>query len=77
MDISQSKVDVPCPKCKANINVSLKQAEQQEPVTCSACNSKINLVDKLADKDGSAKKTVRDVNKSLKGLTDAIKKFGK
>lgn len=73
MDISQSKVDVPCPKCKANVNVSLKQVELQETVTCSACNSKINLV----DKDGSAKKAVRDVNKSLKGLTDAIKKFGK
>ena len=73
MDISQSKVDVPCPKCKTNINVSLKQVEQQETVTCSACNSKINLI----DKDGSAKKAVQDVNKSLKGLTDAIKKFGK
>lgn len=73
MDISQSKVDVPCPKCEVNINVSLKQIEQQETVTCPACNSKVNLV----DKDGSAKKTVRDVNKSLKSLTDTIKKFGK
>lgn len=73
MDISQSKVDVPCPKCKATINVSLKQVEQQETITCSACNSKIDLV----DKNGSAKKAVRDVNKSLKGLTDGIKKFGK
>ena len=73
MDISQSKVDVPCPTCKANINVSLKQIEGQETVTCPACNSKVNLV----DKDGSAKKTVRDVNRSLKSLTDTIKKFGK
>lgn len=73
MDISQSKVDVPCPKCEADINVSLKKIEQQETVTCTACSSKIDLV----DKDGSSKKVVRDVNKSLKSLTDTIKKFGK
>ena len=73
MDISQSKVDVPCPKCEANINVSLKQIEQQETVTCPSCNSKIDLV----DKDGSAKKAVLDVNKGLKDLTDTIKKIGK
>lgn len=71
MDISQSKIDVPCPKCKASISVSLKQVEQQDTITCSACNSKIDLV----DKDGSAKKAVLDVNKSFKDLEDTIKKF--
>ena len=54
MDISQSKVDVPCPKCEANINVSLKQIEKQETITCPACNSKSNLI----DKGGSTKKSV-------------------
>lgn len=73
MDISQSKIDVPCPKCETNINVSLKQIEQQVTVTCSACNSKIDLV----DKDSNSKKAIRDVNKGLKDLTNAIKKIGK
>jgi len=73
MDISQSKVDVPCPKCEANINFSLKQIDFKQIVTCPACNSTIDLV----DKDGSAKKAVRDVNKGLKDLTDTIKKIGK
>lgn len=73
MDISQSKVDVPCPKCKANISISLKQVEQQETIICTACNSQINLVDKA----GSAQKAVRDINKSFKDLKNTIKKFGK
>ncbi len=73
MDISQPKVDVPCPKCKANISVLIKQVEQQETIICSACNSKINLV----DKDGSAKKAVRDINKSFKDLENTIQKIRK
>ena len=73
VDISHSKVDIPCPKCKAKINVSFRQMEMQETVVCSACDSKIDLV----DKNGSVKKSINDVNKSFKSLQDTIKKLGK
>jgi len=72
MDISQSVIDVTCPKCKVGISASLKQVVQQETIVCFACCSKIELV----DKDGSTKKATRDINKSIQNLKNTIKKIG-
>jgi len=54
MDISQSKIDTLYPRRKTKMDVSLKQIEKQETITCPACNSKSNLI----DKGGSTKKSV-------------------
>jgi len=46
MNISQSKIDTLYPRRKTKMDVSLKQIEKQKTITCPACNSKSNLIDK-------------------------------
>lgn len=73
MDISESKVNVTCPKCKFKISVSFNQIKRQEAVFCPNCNSKINLV----DKEGSTEKAVNSVNESFKKLHATISQWKK
>lgn len=72
IDISTTKVDVPCPKCKSKNSLTLNQIQQQQTIICSGCKTKITLV----DKSSSTKKAIQNVNKSFRELSDTIKKFG-
>ncbi len=73
LDISQQQIEVSCPACATKQKVILKQVEAQETIVCSGCKKNILLT----DKNGSVKKAVHDVNKSINGLMDTIKNFGK
>ncbi|MBE7443305.1 MAG: hypothetical protein HS119_12735 [Flavobacteriales bacterium] len=72
MDISKQTVKLDCPECKKSITVTLQQVADETTIKCS-CGQSI----KLTDSNGSAKKSIRDINKSFKSLENTLKKFGK
>jgi hypothetical protein len=72
MDISKQAVKINCPECKRTVQVTLKQVADEALVRCS-CGQEI----RLKDNNGSAKKSIRDINKSFQGLEDAFKKLGR
>lgn len=72
IDISKHSVTLNCPECKRSISVSIKQIAQEASIKCT-CGKNIQL----RDKDGSAKKSIHDVNKSFKKLEDTLKRIGK
>lgn len=72
MDISKQTVELDCPECKKSITVTLQQVADEATIKCS-CGQSI----KLTDSNGSAKKSIRDINKSFKSLENTLKKFGK
>ncbi|GAB1445421.1 hypothetical protein MASR2M41_11150 [Flammeovirgaceae bacterium] len=73
IDISKKEVDVHCPKCKRATKVRLAQVVAEETINCFNCSTSIKLV----DKNGSAKKAVADINKSLSEFKKAFKSLGK
>lgn len=73
IDISKKEVDVHCPKCTRTMKVRLAQVVAEETITCFNCSTNIKLV----DKNGSAKKAVTDINKSLSDFEKAFKSLGK
>lgn len=72
VDISKQKVSINCPECKRAITVSMKQVADEVTLKCS-CGQGI----KLTDSNGSAKKAIRDINKSFKDLENTFKKLGR
>jgi hypothetical protein len=72
IDISKHKSEVHCPQCKRPISFSMRQVANEETITCR-CGQKIGL----KDSNGSAKKSIRDINKSFKDLERAFKRLGK
>ena len=68
LDISKNEVDVNCPECKAANKVTLLQVAAEETINCSGCTKNI----KLNDNNGSMKKAIASVNKSLGDLGDAL-----
>jgi hypothetical protein len=68
MDISKQKVELNCSSCKSTIEVTLKQVADESTISCK-CGHTI----KLSDKDGSAKKTIKDFNKAFDDLDNSLK----
>ena len=71
IDISKQTVSINCPECKRSITVSLKQVADEVTVKCN-CGQGI----KLTDNNGSAKKSIRDLNKSFKDLENTFTRPG-
>ena len=72
IDISKQTVSINCPECKRSITISLKQVADEVTVKCN-CGQGI----KLTDNNGSAKKSIRDLNKSFNDLENTFKNFGR
>jgi len=72
IDVSKQNISINCPACKRSIIISLKQVADVVSVKCS-CGQGV----KLTDNNGSAKKSIRDINKSFQDLENAFKNFGK
>lgn len=72
MDISKQTVKLDCPECKRSISVTLKQVADEVTLKCN-CGQEI----KLTDSNGTAKKSIKDVNKSFKEFENALKKLGR
>ena len=72
IDISKQTVSINCPECKRSITVSLKQVADEVTVKCN-CGQGI----KLTDSNGSAKKSIKVLNKSFKDLENTFKNFGR
>ena len=72
IDISKQTVKVDCTVCKRSITVSIKQVADEAFVKCT-CGQGIQL----KDSNGTNKKAIRDINKSLKDFENTLKKFGK
>ena len=68
IDISKRTVEVNCPECKRSITVSLKQIAAEVSVKCS-CGQDIQL----KDSNGTNRKAIHDINKSLKDLENTFK----
>ncbi|MCB0494406.1 MAG: hypothetical protein KDC93_18540 [Cyclobacteriaceae bacterium] len=69
IDIRKREVGIHCPNCKRIARVSLKQVVDEETIKCMGCSKNIKLV----DKNKSAHKAVRDINKSISDLQKAFK----
>ncbi|WP_338630445.1 hypothetical protein [Clostridium baratii] len=63
-------VSIKCPKCKADIKITLNQVGST--ICCPSCNSSIEL--KASDSFNSSKASI---DNSLKDLNKTIKNFGK
>ena len=70
IDISKQTISINCPECKRSITVSLKQVADEVTVRRN-CGQGI----KLTDNNGSAKKSIRDINKSFKDLENTFNNF--
>ena len=71
-DISKQTVEIDCPECKRSIAVSLKQVANEALIRC-ICGQGIQV----KDNNDSAKKSIRDVNKSFKELNNLFKNLGR
>lgn len=69
-DLSKEKVTTRCPNCNRKHQVTLQQVSNGATIRCS-CNTNI----KLNDRDGSVKRSVKDINNSFKKLEDTFKNF--
>lgn len=72
IDISKQTVELECPECNRTIKVTLKQVAEEVKVTCY-CRQSIQL----KDDNGSAKKSIKEINKSFNDLEKAFKNLGK
>jgi len=72
MNFNSQKIEINCPECNRSISVTLQQIANQATVKCM-CSQFIQL----QDKNGSFKKGVNDMNKSMKDLENAFKKLGR
>ena len=73
IDISKQEIESDCPSCNSKFSITLQQVSNQETIRCRSCGENIRLI----DKGGSARKGIRDVNKSFNDLEKAFKNFGK
>jgi hypothetical protein len=53
--------------------VTLAQVANQATITCMGCRQRITL----KDKNGSASKSVRDINNTMRDFENTIKKLGR
>jgi len=72
IDISKQTVKIDCPECKRPITVTLKQVANEALMKCN-CGREIQLV----DSNGTNKKAIRDINKSIMDIDKAFYKLGK
>lgn len=70
-DLGKQKVDVKC-SCGRKHNVSLQEVSNKKIIKCD-CGVNIQL----NDNNGSVKKGVSNVNKSIKDLENMFKKIGR
>lgn len=73
IDISKTKLDLKCTACDQPFSVTLADVTAGKKVKCAKCG----VVTVLKDADGSAAKSVRQMNAGFKKLDDAIKKFNR
>lgn len=59
-------------ECKRSITVSLKQVADEVTVKCN-----LGKGIKLTDNNGSAKKSISEINKSFKDLENTFKNLGR
>ncbi len=72
IDISKQKVDGNCPSCNSKFTVTLGQVSRQETIRCVSCKEEIKLI----DSESSAKKGIKNINKSFDELERTFKKLG-
>lgn len=61
IDIGKKEIEIKCSKCGNDIVITLNQAANEDTIKCEKCNSNI----KLTDVDGSARKSIDDLNDLL------------
>lgn len=71
-DISKQNIDFPCPSCGRQNTVTLAQVSRQAIVTCTGCRENI----KLKDNNGSANRSIRDINNAMRNFENTLKKLG-
>ena len=72
-DISRQNIDFPCPQCSRKNSVTLAQVSRQATITCSGCRQNITL----KDKNGSANKSIQDINSAMRDFENSLKKLGR
>lgn len=72
MDIGSDTIEENCPQCNKIISFTLNQVANEELIKCS-CGQEIQL----RDENGTNRKTIDDINKSMNELDNAFKNFGR
>jgi len=73
IDFNNERININCPECKRTISVTLKQVADEVTVKCK-CGQAVKLKD---DDKGSAKRSISNLNQSMKELKDTLKNFGR
>ena len=69
MDIYKAEIEISCPECKAKNNITLDMIAEGHTIKCVGCKKNIKLV----DKDGSVKKSAKDIDSGIKDLQKSVK----
>jgi len=68
LNLDDVEVNIECPKCSFSNRVRLRQVRLGETIVCSGCHENIKLI----DKDASADRAVRRIEKSFENLERII-----
>ena len=71
-DLGKEKITIECPTCNRRHTVTVQQVANRSTIKCS-CNTNMQL----KDERGSARRSINDINNSMKKLNDVFKKLGR
>jgi transposase-like protein len=72
IDLRKQVVDINCPACNFQNQITLKQAQIRSIIICRGCKSNIQLQDYF----NTVRKALKSIRRELKGLEKAIENFG-
>jgi hypothetical protein len=73
LNLNQHLIDVSCPRCDYAIDVALIDVRLEGRVFCPNCKTTIQL----RDSGASTEVGLRRIDRSLKGLEETLRNFGK
>lgn len=67
--LDNATITINCPACNCPIDIKLIQVRLEETIICPACNKEIGL----KDVDGSTSNASKNIQDSIRSLTDELK----
>lgn len=72
-NLDRMLVDMNCPLCEYPLEVAMIDARLESRIFCPNCKSPIQL----HDESGSVHACQHEIQRAIKGLADALRRFGK
>lgn len=71
INLNDQKINIPCPHCKKDIEITIGQAKRNPEVTCRSCRNTTKI------DANQFTQQIRLVEKSLLDLKRSLEKFGR